>query len=469
MASALNTAISKGNRSLSGIEGALLKALGGNQWMHTQSTLVDSFSPNNIQLLAIAYDCVIVKRYIEVDKKPKILAYKFDPYDTPKKQFALNRILEHRKMSGLEELIIWQGYARPENGYFDLESFKSVYTSGITNSRVRYIGMYDNISSKDIHDIFVEKKSALYCASDYLAKRYGAENLCALYQNNTITYAKVYRLDPTHYYLDRSNGPLQREYSRIQTAVLQWRVTDRTTEIMRNDIANYRYYAIVRPMLTTKPETEAQSIVRDLLRKAKETVNQYGKKIPAECISQAYRELRKYHPEEFDGVPSDKSMLKMLTLMEARGVTKGTLSLQCTKIPEVPAHMGLINIKGIVAYAVVEAYKKISSKGEKEKELMKKMFGADLLERNIQSKRHLDEISLDELCNMLTQLYNLKVELSVDEKDLKRRHLIELQLRLKEKAIKSGMFDAMMETLGENNGKDWKEEELERIRIERGG
>lgn len=464
MTSALNTAISKGNKSVSGIEGALLKALGGNQWLQNQSTLVDSFSPNNIQLLAIGYDCVIVKRYIEVDKKPKILAYKFNPNDRPSRQFALNRILEHRKMSGLEELILWEGYARPEAGYFDLDSFKNVYTAGIHNSRIRYICMYDQITSKDLYDVFVNKKSAIYCATDYIRKHFGEQCIYPLYQNNTITYAKVYRLDPTHYYLDRANGPLQKEYTKIQKAVLQWRVTERTKEILKNDIANYKYYAIVRPMMTNHAETEAQGVVKDILRQAKDKVSQYGAKIPSECIMQAYKEMRKFEPKLFEGVPSDNSMIKMLTLMNARGLSTSTLSLQCTKIPEVPAHMGLINIKGIIAYTLVEGYRKIASKGEKEKNLMKKMFGSDFLEKDIQSRRHLDESSLDELCDMLTKMYNIKDELAIDEKDLKMRRIIDLQRKLRRRAIESGMFDGEnMENLA---GKNWKEVELEMLDAE---
>lgn len=460
MANALNDAIKKG-RKISSMENALIEALGGSKWMQSNSSIVTTFSPNNVQMIAIAYDAVIVRRYINSDKRGLIICKKFNPKDKISKDFVLNKILENRKMSGLEELLLWEGYYEISNKYFDAERFKNVYTTNNLDNRLRTIAVYREIPTETIRTQYEKKKSVRYCASQFLEKNYGSEYIQTVYQpdTNTLAYAKRYRLDPTHYAMDVKNGPLEQAYKKIQSAVTQWKMVNECKKRIVNDIADYAYYDRLREYFVADPKNEAQTIIKEIMRTAKDKAPHFDT-LPKQCVIQALDEIEKQNPSVLGNVGRER-LLKMLNLFGASGTKYGKLSLKTFKQAGVPSKTGLFNIKGYLGYVVKEASEKIAKKGKDEKKLIDSLIGGFFETHDIMIKGVLDRITVEELLGMLDKLYNIKQEIPVDEEDEKSRRIKKMRMYYKEKLLRAGAINdpAINDLLGEG----WQEESLRKV------
>ncbi len=208
--------------AITNIEKALIIALGGPEWMSANKEIVTKFSPNNIRAIHIGLESITVMHHIA----PVVKTVKIPPAtreqlngnkDTTR---ALNRILQKRKMSGLEEVYIHQEYF--ERGYIDPEQLMIALSGSISRQsiRLRVLASYTEYPDQYFQEAMkIKGDNVRVLIKEIMQEKTGTDFFNVIYENPDLHYGVSYNLDATHYAMDVKNGPLYERLYEIQQAL----------------------------------------------------------------------------------------------------------------------------------------------------------------------------------------------------------------------------------------------------------
>lgn len=460
-----------GAKSRTSLEKALIKVLGGAEWMVETSDSIRDFSPNNIKLLAITQDAVIVRMFISTPykgKKVRMIVEPFNPSDMPSAKAdgtypkIINRIIQRRKMNGLEDLMIWQGYV---GTIFDLNSFAKDYLVDKKLARLRAVSAIGQIPNEAVVDAFkkanIPQKDrtdvpVLMCVSEYLQQQYGEVQLLYASEDRELRYAKNRYLNPRVYEMDYSDGDLATEYKKISQALIKYTNVEKCKDLLRRDIEDYPVYDELRVMRQKSPVTEAQKIVTTSLNSAQDAYSRYMD-IPKLYIGEAVRELNEENPSNFAVSHGMKNMLRMFELWDCAGSKKIRGGFKVFGAKNMPKDSGIFNAKGLICYALYTCYMAFIKKGEKEKIMITDIL-QDLLNAYDPEQWKLADVqvnlSLRELIGYLRKIYNIKEKVTVTEDEEEER---ELTIWAKVQGIRLMRNPRYHDEYMENEMPNWKE------------
>lgn len=459
------------------LEDALIKALGGERWMNNSSQdgrskgLIDTFSPNNVQMIAICEGYVIIRRYIPTktssgSKLPQVIRVPFDINSRPKSNRSLNKILERRLISGLEEFYLDNRYESTDlyNRFLDWDRFKMKQCRNGYTDRVRVIAIIHNIPAQAVFEIFKNKKSLRYGADAYFTREFGPRSVEMLYKAKfDYNIGRRYNLESKYYEMDSPDGELKKEYERIQTGYVEMEMEDKARELIPYDAINYPYIKKFASYIKAKPKNELQFTIKQGLVQGR---NKMGGQlyVPIDIANKALGSLERYHPKQLHGV-NPKQLIQMLVFMHVADeqLTSVNIEEEVKKKEDWIHDCGMVNIKGAIGLGIIKAFEVIQDKDD---DLADKFIETLKPYGNIEEFSDIEFLQNTTVENMMNGLDALMVmdgKLDISEEELKKRRNRYKFIKYKLEAYEDGAFTEQY-FIDMSGDPLWREKEMQIMR-----